>query len=57
MLVPLKHGYPTFWLALAVLSEEEMSWAACKIYNIVNVHKYFFSYLLLLSIKERECKN
>lgn len=39
VLVPLKHGYPTFWLALAVLSEEEMSWAACKIYNIVNVHK------------------
>lgn len=32
---PLHHGYLTFWLAWSMLSEEELSWALCKIYNVI----------------------
>jgi len=35
----LKHGRPTFWLAWAALSEEELSGDMYKIHNIVNVYK------------------
>lgn len=33
----LDHGYPTFCLTWATLSEEEMSWATYKIHNTINV--------------------
>ena len=34
----LHHVCPTFWVAWATLSEEELSWAACKICNTVCVY-------------------
>jgi len=37
LLIDQVHGCPTFWLAWAVLNEEELSWATYKIYNTVNV--------------------
>ena len=33
------HGYPTFSLVWAALSEEELCWAACKICDRVNTEK------------------
>lgn len=35
----LRHVGPIFWLDLAILSEEELFWAAYKIHNTVNVYK------------------
>lgn len=37
--ITLKHECPNFWFASTALSEEELSWAAYKIYKIVDVSK------------------
>lgn len=39
LLYGLRYESPTYWRAWATLSEEELPWATCKIYNIVNVYK------------------
>jgi len=35
----LHHGCPTLWFVWTVLSEEELTWAAYKIYNVFNIFK------------------
>lgn len=55
----LNQGCPTFWLARATLSEEELPWATYKIYDTVNVHNkilYIFIYLLKHTKKESNRK-
>jgi len=45
--VDIYHGCPTFLLAWATVSEEELSWGRYKVYNIVKVDKKQNMYLLL----------
>ena len=60
----LKCGCPTFWLAWAVLSEEELSWAVCKIQysKCIEITKlllffyflYFFTKIYILKENNRK---
>lgn len=52
-----------FWFAWASLGEEELSWAAYKVYDIVNVYKkkslfnFLFLKIFLLKHNKREKQN
>ena len=52
---------PTFWLATSSLSEEKLSWTACKIYHIVKVSNktyylniYIHTHTKFNSIREQQ---
>lgn len=38
----LRHGCPTFWLAQAALSEEELSWAVCTLAGLKVIPPIYF---------------